>query len=244
MALKNGKEPRKPKRENEFELTENDLRSSITLKPSQTKYLDAIVNNDVTFCYGPAGTSKTFTACYAALKLYFSGQIKTIILSKPIRESGEKLGFLPGEIKDKIDPFMESYRLNLVKLLKEPRSVNWLETAEIIKFQPLAYMRGVTYDNSLMILDEAQNANFKQIMLFVTRMGKGSKVLVCGDVSQYDIEKDQVALPAFIKVMEGLPGLSVHRFVDKDIVRNEILTKITKRYEQWKEKNPDHAFLR
>lgn len=81
-------------------------------------------------------------------------------------------------------------------------------------------------------------------MLFVTRMGKGSKVLVCGDVSQYDIEQNQVALPSFIEIMKGLPGLSVHKFIDKDVVRNEILIKITKRYEQWKEKNPNHAFLR
>lgn len=160
MSVKN-REPRKQKKNNDdLELTENELRP-VTLKPSQAKYLETIMTSDVTFCYGPAGTSKTFTACLAALKLYASGQIRTIVLSKPIRESGEKLGFLPGGIKEKIDPFMESYRLNLVKLLKEPRLVSWLETAGIIEFRPLAYMRGVTYDNTLMILDEAQNANFK-----------------------------------------------------------------------------------
>ena len=147
---------KKPQRTTITEITEKDLRL-ITLKPSQQKYLNQILTNDITFCYGPAGTSKTFTACLAALNLYISGKIKKIILSKPIQESGEKLGFLPGEIKDKIDPFMESYRSNLVKILHDPNLVNWLEGAGVIEFRPLAYMRGATFDNCLMILDEALN---------------------------------------------------------------------------------------
>ena len=222
-----------------LEVTEKDLRT-INLKPSQESYCQKIMTNEITFCYGPAGTSKTFTACLAALKLYMSGKIKKIILSKPIQESGEKLGFLPGEIKDKIDPFMESYRSNLVKLLHDPSCVGWLEATGVIEFRPLAYMRGATFENCLMILDEAQNADFKQLMLFITRMGKDSKVLICGDVSQYDIAKSKVALPEFIKLLEGVNNLGIHKFKDEDIVRNKILIQIAERYEKWKSENPKH----
>lgn len=231
------KQTNRKQKEEKF-LTESDLRK-IALKPTQEEYLHKILNSEITFCYGPAGTSKTYTACYAALKLYMSGSINKIILSKPIQESGEKLGFLPGEIKDKIDPFMESYRSNLVKLLNRPDIVGWLETNGVIEFRPLAYMRGATFDNCLMVLDEAQNADFKQLMLFITRMGKGSKVLICGDVSQYDIAKSKVALPDFIKLLNGIDGLSIHTFGDSDIVRNKILIQITERYERWKSENPN-----
>lgn len=220
-------------------ITENDLRQ-INLKPSQTEYLNKIMSNHITFCFGPAGTSKTFTAGLAALQLYIDGKIKKIILSKPIQESGEKLGFLPGDVKEKIDPFMESYRSNLVKLLNEESTVGWLENQGVIEFRPLAYMRGATFDNCLMILDEAQNADFKQLMLFLTRMGKDSKVLICGDVSQYDIAKNKVALPDFIKLLDGIHGLAIHQFRDEDIVRNKILIQITERYEKWKSENPKH----
>jgi phosphate starvation-inducible PhoH-like protein len=240
---KQPREPRKPKRIIGLEITENDLQH-ITLNHSQTKYLNLIAENDITFCYGPAGTSKTFTACLAALKLYTAGKINKIILSKPIQESGEKLGFLPGDIKEKIDPFMESYRSNLVKLLKNPHLVSWLEQMGVIEYRPLAYMRGSTFDDCLMVLDEAQNANFKQLMLFITRLGKESKAVVCGDVSQSDIAREQVALPDFIKLMKGLAGLAVHKFGEEDVMRKDILIQIIKRYEEWKDKNPNHQFLK
>ena len=205
----------------------------VQLRQSQKQYVQQILENDITFCQGPAGTSKTFTACYAALKLYADKKIKNIILCKPIQEAGEKLGFLPGDVSEKIDPYMQSYISNLGKIIG-PQITQQLVEAEVIQFRPMAFMRGDTFDDSLMILDEAQNATFKQLMLFVTRMGKGSKVIVTGDVSQYDIAKNNIGLEKFTDLMEGIRGIGNHKFTEKDIVRAKILQDVVKRYDRWK----------
>lgn len=210
----------------------------VQLRQSQNKYVNTILESEITFCQGPAGTSKTFTACYSALKLLVNKQISQVVLCKPIQESGEKLGFLPGDVKEKIDPYMQSYISNLKKIVGHEITEALVEK-EIIVFKPLAFMRGDTYDNSLMILDEAQNATFKQLMLFVTRMGKGSKVIVTGDVSQYDIPKNNVGLPGFIQLMDGVKGIGHHVFTEKDIVRAKILQDVVNRYDKWKINNPD-----
>ena len=208
------------------------------LRQSQQQYVKQVLENDITFCSGPAGTSKTFTACYAALKLFAEKEIENIVLTKPIQEAGEKLGFLPGDMEEKIDPYMQSYVSNIAKIIG-PQLTEQLVNAEIIQFKPLAYMRGDTFDSSLMILDEAQNATFKQLMLFVTRMGRGSKVIVTGDVSQYDIAKRNIGLEDFTKLMEGIKGIGSHKFTEKDIVRAKILQEVVKRYDKWKINNED-----
>jgi len=208
----------------------------VQLRQSQQRYVQQILENDITFCQGPAGTSKTFTACYVALKLFADKKIKNIILCKPIQEAGEKLGFLPGDISDKIDPYMQSYISNLIKIIG-PAMTQQLVESEIIQFKPLAFMRGDTFDDALMILDEAQNATFKQLMLFVTRMGKSSKVIVTGDVSQYDIAKNNIGLEKFTDIMEGVRGIGNHKFTEKDIVRAKILIDVVKRYDKWKIEN-------
>lgn len=224
----------KPKRK-EPEVSLGQL-SHVTLEGKQEGYKKEILNNKVTFCHGPAGTSKTFTTIYAALQLLAEGKIGQIILTKPLQESGEKLGFLPGSVEEKIMPYMESYRDSL-NIIIGKQTADWLIGTEVIKYEPLAYMRGRTFHNCIMILDEAQNADFRQLMLFISRMGKGSRVVVSGDVSQYDIEKNKVALPNFVKLLSGIKGISSFEFKKEDIMRDEILIEITERYDKWKSEN-------
>ena len=208
----------------------------IQLRQSQHGYVRNIEENEITFCYGPAGTSKTFTACYVALKLLQEKKVKEIILCKPIQEAGEKLGFLPGTKEEKIDPYMNSYISNITKIVGGQQA-KYLFDSNTIRFEPLAYMRGDTFDDALMVLDEAQNATFKQLMLFVTRMGKSSKVVVTGDVSQHDIARQHVSLPNFIDIMKDIKGIGVHVFNNTDIVRAKILQEVVEKYDNWKANN-------
>ena len=216
-------------------IKEQDLKG-VQLKPSQQDYHNTILKNNITFCSGPAGTSKTFTACYSALHLLATNQIKSIILCKPIQESGEKLGFLPGDIADKIDPYMQSYISNFKKIVGNELTESLIHHG-LIEFKPLAFMRGDTFDDAFMILDEAQNAQWHALILFITRMGKNSKVLVTGDISQYDIAKDKVSFHKFIKIFNRVNGVGVHEFTSKDIVRAKILQDIVDIYDKWKDEN-------
>ena len=205
----------------------------VQLRQSQKRYVSTVEENQVIFCHGPAGTSKTFTACYLGLKLFSEKQIKRLVLCKPMVESGEKLGFLPGGEEEKISPYLKSYKSNIEKIIGVEMTQLMFDK-KMITFEPLAYMRGDTYDDALMILDEAQNAEMKSLMLFITRMGKSSKAIVAGDINQYDIQKNKVSMPKFYEIIEGVRGVGEHVFTEKDIVRAKILIDIVKKYDAWK----------
>lgn len=224
---------------NQKKITARDFKD-ISLTPNQKKYSNTIKESTITLCWGPAGTSKTFSACYTALTLLQKSEINQIILTKPIQESGEKLGSLPGDVWEKISPYMESFISTMEKMISKEK-LGQLINSGFIEFKPLAYLRGGTMDNSVMILDEAQNCDMKQLMLYVTRLGKDSKVIIAGDVTQHDISYEKVALPHFIEMVKGIKGIGEFQFTEDDIVRAEILKEIVKRYEVWKYKKPGQS---
>ena len=210
---------------------------TIRLRPGQRDYVETISKNDITFCYGPAGTSKTFTACYTALQMLQNKEIKEIILCKPIQEAGEKLGHLPGGIEDKVDPYMKSYKSNLVKIIGNELTETLFEK-KIIRFEPLAYMRGITLTDKIVILDESQNAQPSQLKTFLTRIGNGSKFVVTGDLMQSDI-KMQNGLDDAIRRLSGVEGLGLCQFELKDVVRHKIVAGIIDEGE-----NPEDTAIR
>jgi phosphate starvation-inducible PhoH-like protein len=207
--------------------------NEIKLSENQKVFSESILQNNITFCTGPAGTSKTFTTLYTALKLLTKGEIRKIIFTKPIQESGEKLGYLPGNIDEKIAPYLESYMLTLQKMIPE-EMVKMLFEYKVIEFRPLAFMRGATFDETLMVLDEAQNTIESQLILYLTRMGDNSKVVVMGDTNQIDIKHSDSAFEAFIEMITDVDGVCHHQFGRTDIVRNKMLIEITDRYDRWK----------
>ena len=206
------------------------------MTPKQLELYKGIRNNTLTVCQGPAGTSKTFTACYTSLALLADKKIDQIILTKPIQESGESLGFLPGTIEEKVDPYMKSYFSNFEKILGKG-TFEWMKSTEQIIVEPLAYMRGTTYDRAIMLLDEAQNCTMTQLMLWVTRLGKESKAILMGDISQYDIKKRDSRFLDFINLINGTDGVNNFRSNTEDIVRNKFLIDIVEKYEKWKFEN-------
>lgn len=207
---------------------------TIQLTPNQKNLKNKIYQNTITLVSGAAGTSKTFTTCYTAFNIFQSHfDINKIVISKPIRESGENIGFLKGTLDEKIEPYMKSYKDIFTKLSNETYVDQMLHHGNIT-FEPLAYMRGNTYDNSIMILDEAQNAYINQIMLFITRIGKNSKAVILGDISQYDIKEKYASFQTFWKMVQEVRHVTTHKFNREDIVRNPIIVEITDRYEKMK----------
>ena len=213
-------------------------KSQVHLSDKQKELYKGIRNNILTVVHGPAGTSKTYTTCYTALALLADKKIERIIITKPIQESGENLGSLPGNIAEKIDPYKQSYYTTFCKILGKG-TIDFLFSTEEIKFEPLAYMRGSTYDNCIMLLDECQNASIKQLMLWITRLGKDSKAVMMGDTSQYDVRKKDSGYNDFIKMVNGMNELCLFEFNNDDIVRNKFLVEIANRYDKYRSEQRD-----
>lgn len=230
------------------------VKGLIQLTEKQNELYKGIRNNTLTICQGPAGTAKTFVACYSAIGLLADKKIEKIILTKPIQESGENLGFLPGTIEEKTDPYMQSYFSTFQKIVGK-QTFEFMRSIGEIVVEPIAYMRGTTYDDSIMLLDEAQNCNMHQLMLWSTRLGKNSKAVMMGDISQYDIKKKDSKFLDFISLVTGeyqfkkddtestqdykkqLNEVYSHRFSVEDIVRNKFLIDLVDRYEKYKYQN-------
>ena len=198
----------------------------------QIRYCETVNNNDVVFCNGPAGTGKTFLAVCFAISALESNLIDKIVLCRPAVEAGENLGFLPGDLKDKVDPYLAPLYDALNILYDEKKLIKLLET-KIIEIVPLAYMRGRTLDNSLMILDEAQNSTITQMKMFLTRLGVGSKSIITGDVTQIDLQsKKESGLVQVVKVLRGIKGIGFANLNQNDVVRHPLVKKIIEAYDR------------
>jgi len=215
---------------NREEIVKNINGKSIYPKTlSQVEYLKELNKNELILSFGPAGVGKTYLAVCDAVKRYKSGQFQKIILSRPIVEAGESLGYLPGEIKEKVDPYLIPLYDALYELMGK-RTVDGLIEEGIIEIAPLAYMRGRTLENAYIILDEAQNATKKQIKLFLTRLGFNAKMVLTGDLSQIDLinHKDSGLLYACNK-LNNIPGIKIIEFKKNDVVRNPLVQRIIER---------------
>ena len=198
----------------------------------QKKYIDSIKNNTVTLGVGPAGTGKTYLAVAAAVAAFREKQINRIILTRPAVEAGERLGFLPGDLQSKVDPYLRPLYDALFDMLGAETYQKYLERGNI-EVAPLAYMRGRTLDDSFIILDEAQNTSREQMKMFLTRMGFGSKVVITGDVTQIDLPADKTSgLKEAMRVLRGVEDIAICQLTDQDVVRHVIVQRIIKAYEE------------
>ena len=214
---------------------------SVTGKPisprsaNQLKLVKEFDKNDMIFAIGPAGSGKTYTAIALAVRALKNKEIKKIILSRPAVEAGEKLGFLPGDMKDKIDPYLQPLYDALQDMIPAAKLKEYMEL-NIIQIAPLAFMRGRTLNDAVVILDEAQNTTTQQIKMFLTRMGMNTKMIVTGDMTQIDLPSSQTSgLIQAMKILKGVKGISFIELTKKDIVRHKLVTRIVEAYEKFEE---------
>ena len=200
---------------------------------NQLKLVKEYEKNDMVFAIGPAGSGKTYTAIALAVRALKNKEIKKIILSRPAVEAGEKLGFLPGDMKEKIDPYLQPLYDALQDMIPSAKLKEYMEL-NIIQIAPLAFMRGRTLNDAVVILDEAQNTTSAQIKMFLTRMGMNTKMIVTGDMTQIDLPHSQTSgLVQALKILKGVKGISFVELNKKDIVRHKLVTKIVEAYEKY-----------
>ena len=198
----------------------------------QKRYVDAIKKNTITLGIGPAGTGKTYLAVAAAVAAFRDKQVNRIILTRPAVEAGERLGFLPGDLQSKVDPYLRPLYDALFDMLGAETYNKYLERGSI-EVAPLAYMRGRTLDDSFIILDEAQNTSREQMKMFLTRLGFGTKIVITGDITQIDLPRDTVSgLKEAMRVLDGVEDIAICRLNEADVVRHVIVQRIIKAYEE------------
>ena len=200
-------------------------------KPNQLNFYSSILKNDVVFSVGSAGSGKTFLAIGAALHCYELGLIKKIILVRPAVEAGENLGFLPGDLSQKIDPYLRPMYDALNSIMGSSLLNKFIEQ-NVIEVAPLAYMRGRTLNNSFIILDEAQNSTKEQMKMFLTRLGRESKAVITGDITQIDLPNAFSGLVHVLPLLKEIPGISICKFTEEDVMRHPLVKKIINAYEK------------
>ncbi|WP_242462898.1 PhoH family protein [Persephonella atlantica] len=209
--------------------------------PSQKIYIETIKKNDITFGVGPAGTGKTYLAMAMAVSYLKQQKVNRIILTRPAVEAGEKLGFLPGTLTEKVDPYLRPLYDALYEMV-DPEKIKDMLEKNIIEIAPLAFMRGRTLNDAFIILDEAQNTTKEQMKMFLTRIGFGSKAVITGDITQIDLPKvSQSGLIEALKVLEGVKGIGICRFSEKDVVRHPVVQRIITAYDRYERENEQNS---
>jgi phosphate starvation-inducible PhoH-like protein len=200
--------------------------------PNQRRLVDAVKQNDMVFAIGPAGTGKTYTAVALAVRALKNKEVRRIILTRPAVEAGENLGFLPGDLRDKLDPYLQPLYDALRDMIPQQKLLSYWED-NTIEIAPLAFMRGRTLDNAFVILDEAQNATQSQLKMFLTRMGRNAKFVVTGDITQIDLPRNQKSgLVQATQILKDIEGISVIELDNSDVIRHRLVTKIIRAYER------------
>lgn len=210
--------------------------------PNQQKLVDAFINNDLTFALGPAGTGKTYVAIALAVRALKNREVRKIILSRPAVEAGERLGFLPGDMKDKIDPYLQPLYDALEDMIPPLKLKEYMDT-NVIQIAPLAFMRGRTLNDAVIVLDEAQNTTTHQIKMFLTRLGMNAKMIITGDTTQIDLPRSTASgLIQSLKVLRDVKGIGKVEFGKKDIVRHALVQRIVEAYEKFdNERKEQHS---
>lgn len=207
--------------------------------PNQQRLVDAVKKNDMVFAIGPAGTGKTYTAVALAVRALKNKEIRRIILTRPAVEAGENLGFLPGDLRDKLDPYLQPLYDALRDMIPQQKLLSYWED-NTIEIAPLAFMRGRTLDNAFVILDEAQNATASQLKMFLTRMGRNAKFVITGDVTQIDLPRHQSSgLVQATQLLRDIEGISVIQLDNSDVIRHRLVTRIIRAYERQENESSD-----